>query len=106
MSNYKYIKPYSDMIHTASLNGGPANYLRMVAETNYQHGRADEKELYTKANSQRLKNDPFTTVMGTMLYANLYKVGVRIVSSIIKEKTSSREDDGSKCVETIRDINK
>lgn len=44
MSNYESIKPYSEIVHEAAINGGPEQFLRKHAEANRQLGVEAEKE--------------------------------------------------------------
>ena len=43
MANYKNIEPYADFAHTAAQKGGVDNYLKQIAESNYDLGVMDEK---------------------------------------------------------------
>lgn len=43
MANYKSIKPYADLIHNAAQNGGPDQFLREIAESNFALGQEAEK---------------------------------------------------------------
>ena len=47
MANFKNIEPYANMVHEAAVNGGPKQYLDMIAKKSFEQGVATTESKMT-----------------------------------------------------------